>query len=83
MIRFSARVLESYLKYAFGFGIAFGIIGFVIGWWRSLPCPECPWFGPDYRFLVAGFLSGVLVGLLANYAIRRKHCRNKLEQRAP
>jgi len=61
------RTLESYLKHAFGFGIALGSIGFVIGWWRSLPPPEVPWHGPDLRFPFAGLLFGILVGSLVNY----------------
>jgi len=67
--------LESYLKYALGFGIALGSIGFVIGWWLALPPPEIPWHGPDLRFPFAGLLFGILVGLLVNYV--QKTRKNK------
>jgi len=71
----SAHSLESYLEYALGFGIALGIIGFVIGWWRSLPCPECPWFGPDLRFPVVGLFLGISVGLIVNYTTKHRHAK--------
>jgi len=66
------NTLESYLKYALGFGIALGSIGFVIGWWRSLPPPEAPWHGPDLKFLFAGLFFGILVGSLVNYVKRTR-----------
>jgi len=61
------RTLGSYLKSAFTGGFALGVVGFLADWWRSLPPPEVPWYGPKLGVFYFCVLIGILGGLIIHH----------------